>query len=80
MPCAANDSGEWRRYTSDFGFITMDQARQWLAEEHGIETDYQLLWYWVKKRNEVLKMPRPSHSKKDPLTAERLRRAPQPIR
>jgi hypothetical protein len=19
MPCAANDSGEWRRYTSDFG-------------------------------------------------------------
>jgi transposase len=54
-------------------FVTMEQARQWLAEEHGIKTDYQRVWYWAKKLNGVLKVPRPSHSKKDPLAAEQFR-------
>jgi hypothetical protein len=41
MPCAANDSGEWRRYTSDFGLnqregishpVSFQTARQYLPK------------------------------------------------
>lgn len=54
-------------------FVTMEQARRWLFQAHGIETDYQRVWYWAKKLNGVLKVPRPSHSKKDPIAAAQFR-------
>lgn len=54
-------------------FVTLQQARKWLAEEHGIRTDYQRVWYWAKKLNGVLKVPRPSHSRKDPEAAQQFR-------
>lgn len=57
----------------DGQFVTLQQARRWLAEEQGIETDYQRIWYWAKKLNGVLKVPRPSHSKKNPQAAEKFR-------
>lgn len=54
-------------------FVTMEQARRWLEQEHGIKTDYQRVWYWAKKLKGVLKVPRPSHSGKNPLAADRFR-------
>ena len=55
-------------------FVTLEQARRWLAREHGIETDYQRVWYWAKKLGGVLKVPRPSHSKQDPAAAATFRK------
>ena len=43
-------------------FITMKQARKWLSEEHGIETDYQRMWYWVKSSTEQSDLPILAHS------------------
>lgn len=51
-------------------FASAVQAQRWLKKEHGIERPYQTVWRWLKKAGGVLRMPRPSHSKKKPAAAE----------
>jgi transposase len=51
-------------------FSSAEQARRWLAKTHGIERPYVTVWGWLKKLHGVLRVPRPSHSKKDPDAAE----------
>lgn len=47
-------------------FATVEQARRWLKKAHGVDRPYASVWNWLKKLNGVLRVPRPSHSKKDP--------------
>ena len=47
-------------------FANAEQARRWLKKEHGIERPYTTVWTWLKKCGGVLRIPRPSHSKKAP--------------
>lgn len=47
-------------------FATVQQARRWLKKVHRIERPYASVWNWLKKFGGVLRVPRPSHSKKDP--------------
>jgi transposase len=47
-------------------FASAEQARRWLAKEHGVDKPYKTVWNWLKKLGGVLRVPRPSHSKKDP--------------
>lgn len=47
-------------------FASAEQARRWLKEEHGIERPYGTVWSWLKKAKGVLRVPRPSHSRKNP--------------
>ena len=54
-------------------FTTLQDARRWLAQEHGIEAAYNKVWYWAKKLGGVLRVPRPYHSKKDPAAAQAFR-------
>ena len=51
-------------------FASAEQARRWLKKEHGIARPYGTVWSWLKKANGVLRVPRPSHSKKNPAAAE----------
>ena len=51
-------------------FASAEQARRWLIKEHGIDRPYATVWNWLKKLQGVLRVPRPSHSKKDPDAAE----------
>lgn len=51
-------------------FASAEQARRWLKKEHGIERPYGTVWSWLKKFGGVLRVPRPSHSKKNPEAAE----------
>ena len=51
-------------------FATAEQARRWLKSAHNIERPYTSVWNWLKKFAGVLRVPRPSHSKKDPAAAE----------
>ena len=51
-------------------FASAEQARRWLKKEHGVERPYITVWSWLKKSGGVLRVPRPSHSKKDPDAAE----------
>jgi transposase len=51
-------------------FASAEQARRWLHEEHGIRRPYNTVWNWLKKSHGVLRVPRPSHSKKNPDAAE----------
>lgn len=51
-------------------FASAEQARRWLKEEHGIERPYGTVWSWLKKADGVLRVPRPSHSRKNPDAAE----------
>ena len=51
-------------------FASAEQARRWLKKEHGIERPYGTVWSWLKKAKGVLRVPRPSHSKKNPAAAE----------
>ena len=51
-------------------FANAEQARRWLKTEHKVERPYATVWNWLKKFGGVLRVPRPSHSKKDPLAAE----------
>jgi transposase len=51
-------------------FASAQQARRWLKKEHGVERCYGSVWQWLKKLNGVLRVPRPSHSKKNPEAAE----------
>lgn len=45
---------------------TAEQARRWLKKEHKVERPYISVWRWLKKLGGVLRVPRPSHSKKKP--------------
>ena len=56
-------------------FASAEQARRWLEKEHGIERPYATVWGWLKKLHGVLRVPRPSHSKKDPDAAEAFKRS-----
>ena len=47
-------------------FTTAEQARRWLKKEHKVERPYISVWRWLKKFGGVLRVPRPSHSKKKP--------------
>jgi len=51
-------------------FASAEAARRWLKKEHGIQKPYKTVWNWLKKLNGVLRVPRPSHSKKNPEAAE----------
>lgn len=51
-------------------FASVQAARRWLKKEHGIEKPYKTVWNWLKKLHGVLRVPRPSHSKKKPEAAE----------
>jgi transposase len=51
-------------------FASAEAARRWLKEKHGIERPYVTVWSWLKKSGGVLRVPRPSHSKKNPDAAQ----------
>jgi transposase len=51
-------------------FASAEAARRWLKKEHGIQKPYKTVWNWLKKCNGVLRVPRPSHSKKKPEAVE----------
>lgn len=51
-------------------FASAEAARRWLKEEHAVERPYGSVWQWLKKLQGVLRVPRPSHSRKDPDAAE----------
>ena len=51
-------------------FASAEQARRWLKDKHGIERPYGTVWSWLKKAKGVLRVPRPSHSRKNPDAAE----------
>jgi len=52
------------------GFVSAEAARRWLKKEHGIERPYGTVWGWLKKARGVLRVPRPTHSRKSPGAAE----------
>lgn len=54
-------------------FASAEQARRWLKKEHGIARPYGTVWSWLKKLKGVLRVPRPSHSRKNPDAAEAFR-------
>ena len=66
-------SAEFGRKLAGHEFATLQDARRWLRQEHGLEVTYQRVWYWAKKLGGVLRVPRPSHSRKDPAAAEEFR-------
>ena len=47
-------------------FASAEAARRWLKTEHGVERPYSTVRSWLKKAKGVLRVPRPSHSRKDP--------------
>jgi transposase len=47
-------------------FANAEQARRWLKKAHGLDRPYASVWNWLKKFGGVLRVPRPSHSKKEP--------------
>ena len=51
-------------------FASAEAARRWLKKEHGVERPHVTVWSWLKKLHGVLRVPRPSHSKKSPDAAE----------
>jgi hypothetical protein len=50
--------------------VTRTYLFEWLKKEHGLERPYKTVWNWLKKANGVLRVPRPSHSKRNPAAAE----------
>jgi transposase len=54
-------------------FANAQQARRWLKKEHGVDRPYRTVFGWLKKAKGVLRVPRPSHSKKDPQAAEQFK-------
>ena len=54
-------------------FASAEAARRWLKKEHGIQKPYKTVWNWLKKCHGVLRVPRPSHSKKKPEAVERFK-------
>lgn len=57
---------ELKRKLEGSEFATVEQARRWLKNVHQIERPYASVWNWLKKFGGVLRVPRPSHSKKNP--------------
>jgi len=51
-------------------FASAEAARRWLKKEHGVERPYTTVRSWLKKAKRVLRVPRPSHSRKNPDAAE----------
>ena len=47
-------------------FVNVEQARRWLKITHCVDRPYATVWNWLKKFGGVLRVPRPSHSKKQP--------------
>ena len=45
-------------------FASAEAARRWLKKEHGLQKPYKTVWNWLKKLHGVLRVPRPSHSRK----------------
>lgn len=56
--------GRWR---------TAGQVAAWLKAAHGIERAAKSLYYWLGKVGGALRVPRPSHVKKDPAAAAAFR-------
>lgn len=58
---AGLDKGLWR---------TAPQILQWLRKEHGVTAALPTIYKWLGKAGARLRVPRPSHIKKDPAAAE----------
>ena len=56
-------------------FASAEAARRWLKEEHGVERCYGTVWGWLKKAKGVLRVPRPTHSRKKAGAAEAFKSA-----
>ncbi len=56
--------GKWRRAAD---------VRSWLAQEHGVEVALPTVYKYLGKCEARLKVPRPSHAKKDAAAAETLK-------
>jgi len=56
-------------------FASAEAARRWLKEEHGVERCYGTVWGWLKKAKGVLRVPRPTHSRKRAGAAEAFKSA-----
>lgn len=56
-------------------FASAQAARRWLKKEHGLERSYHTVWHWLKKAKGVLRVPRPTHSRKIPGAAEAFKSA-----
>lgn len=41
-------------------FVTLQEARRWLLEEHGLEASYNRIWYWAKKSRRSVAGPAPA--------------------
>ena len=54
-------------------FRTARQFRKWLQEEHGVEIGLKGVYYHLGKLGGRLKVPRPSHTKKDKQQVEQFR-------
>lgn len=54
-------------------FRTAKQFKKWLSEEHQIELSEKGVYYHLGKLGGRLKVPRPSHTKKDPAKAKEFR-------
>lgn len=65
---------EFKEKLAAHEFATLQDACRWLWESHGLRISYSRVWYWAKKLGGVLRVPRPSHSRKDPAAAEAFRR------
>jgi transposase len=60
------------------GFASYEALRQWVAQTHGVQSNYQTLYTMVRPRfHTKLKVPRPSHTKK---TLRPFRRSRPPVR
>lgn len=68
---AAEVTEEFERKLEANEFNTLQDARRWLKEDHGLDLHYNRIWYWAKKCGGVLLVPRPSHSKKDKAASAR---------
>lgn len=64
-----------RQKLAEHSFASAQAARRWLKKEHGVDKPYKTVWNWLKKLNGVLRVPRPSHSKKKPEAAEAFKNA-----
>lgn len=62
-----------RRRMEAHEFTTAEQARRWLKQEHQVDRPYISVWRWLKKFGGVLRVPRPSHSKKKPHAEQEFR-------
>ena len=50
---------------------TAPQIQQWLRKEHGITAALPTIYKWLGKAGARLRVPRPSHIKKDPAALRR---------